>query len=220
MEENKKGKNAKKKPFKQTRQLVKMALNDGWTQSDVASSCRVQQSIVSGWKNGSKFGTESILKPLLEVYGHKLRRTTFKVYWHINNESKTKTFYRVEGRIIFSEGILDLESHRGRYGKNPYKFKLIVHYQGDGKFRGVIQSRLNFDRMHDSRLKGQSEDTWSSQILNPLTAHELVEFVDDFSERTVNEYKGDATTFPFLIRQALLNNGFQVEGIVEYPASW
>lgn len=48
-----KGKNAKKKPFKWTRELIKLALNDGWTQSEIAEKCRTQQSIVSAWNRGS-----------------------------------------------------------------------------------------------------------------------------------------------------------------------
>ena len=34
----------KKKPFKQTRELVRLALNNGWTQIEIAKTCRTQQS--------------------------------------------------------------------------------------------------------------------------------------------------------------------------------
>lgn len=52
--EESRGKNAKKKPFKLTRQLIRLALNDGWTQREIAEKCRVQQSIVSAWSKGAK----------------------------------------------------------------------------------------------------------------------------------------------------------------------
>ncbi|BFU61046.1 MULTISPECIES: hypothetical protein [Rodentibacter] len=37
----------KKKRFKQTKELVLLALNDGWTQKQIADKCRTQQSVVS-----------------------------------------------------------------------------------------------------------------------------------------------------------------------------
>lgn len=95
METKPKGKNAKKKPFKQTRQLINLALNDGWTQVEIAEKCRVHQSVVSGWKKGAKEAAESTLMPLLEIYGHKLRRNSFRVYWaleilKLRNQLSTK----------------------------------------------------------------------------------------------------------------------------------
>ncbi len=220
MTEEKKGKNVCKKPFKQTRQLIKMALNDNWTQKEIADTCRVQQSIVSGWKNGSKFGTEIQLSPLLEIYGHKLRRNTFKVYWHIDTETNEKTYFRVEGRVILSENIFDNHQPQGRRGKPLSKFRIIIHYQGNGKFRVVIQYILTIEGMHKSRSNSQDDDTWSSTIEDPLDASKLVQFIDNVSENIVTNHKADASTLPFLIRKALLNNGFQVDGIVDHPASW
>lgn len=38
-----------KKVFKWTRELIQLAINDGWTQTEIAKACRTQQSIVSGW---------------------------------------------------------------------------------------------------------------------------------------------------------------------------
>ncbi|BCK02403.1 hypothetical protein VCSRO113_1570 [Vibrio cholerae] len=74
-----KSKNSKKKPFKWTRELNRLALNDGWTQQEIAEKCRTQQSIVSAWNKGSKQGTEQQLLPLLNIYGNKIRRNSFKV---------------------------------------------------------------------------------------------------------------------------------------------
>ncbi len=90
MQAKTKGKNAKNKKFRLTRQLVNLALNDEWTQTDIAKACRVHQSIVSGWKNGASNATESQLMPLLEIYGHKLRRNSFRVYWALDPETSNQ----------------------------------------------------------------------------------------------------------------------------------
>jgi len=220
MTEENKGKNASKKPFKQTRQLVKMALNDGWTQSDVAIKCRVHQSIVSGWKNGSKFGTETQLSALLEIYGHKLRRNTFKVYWHIDNETDEKTYFRVEGRVILTENIVHIDERSRIKGKPLPALRLIIHYQGNGKFRAIVQSRIRFKKAHQSRQSGQADELWSSVIKNQLNVDELIDNVDKWSDLLINNDNFDAATIPFQMRQSLLNNGFKVEGIEDFPSAW
>lgn len=115
METKKRGKNAKKKGFKLTRQLVRMALNDGWTQHDIAKTCRTYQSIVSSWSKGGTLATEQQIRPLLEIYGHKLRRNSFRVYWNIDPDTQEKKFYRVEGKVIFAEAFYD--ARRERSGK-------------------------------------------------------------------------------------------------------
>lgn len=69
-----------RKKYKHTRQLVQMALDDGMTQKEIADACRVQQSVVSKWKNGESRGTEEQLAKLIKKYGHRLNRTTSRVY--------------------------------------------------------------------------------------------------------------------------------------------
>lgn len=75
------GKPAKKKKYKYTRQLVRIAQDDGMTQTEIAKLCRVNhQSIVSKWMSGESRGTEQQLAPLIKRYGSRLNRTTARVY--------------------------------------------------------------------------------------------------------------------------------------------
>ncbi|HFB3674153.1 TPA: hypothetical protein WNR78_001983, partial [Neisseria gonorrhoeae] len=120
----------KKKPFKQTRELVRLALNNGWTQTEIAKTCRTQQSVVSAWSKGEKLGTEQQLKPLLDLFGYKLRRNTFKLYWRKNAETSKIEFIKVEGKIIFS---LLIGKNNG-YNKFVPAYKFIIHYQGNEQF--------------------------------------------------------------------------------------
>jgi len=216
-----KGKNAKKKPFKLTRELVRLARNDGWTQNEIANKCRVQQSIVSAWSKGRKYATEQQLKPLLDIYGSKLRRKTFRVYWSINTETNEKQFYRVEGKVILSQAFFDpRRDSRGRLVKKVPIYKLVLHHQGEGKFRAVIQTRLKF-RQSNQELECSVEDAiWSSAISEQMDTEQLINYVDKFADQKLKEFPSDANTLPFLLRQALLNHGFPVDGVVEYPAFW
>jgi hypothetical protein len=38
-----------KRKFKQTKQLMRLAINNGWSQVRIAEECRTQQSVVSAW---------------------------------------------------------------------------------------------------------------------------------------------------------------------------
>ncbi len=218
--ERNEGKNAKKKPFKLTRQLIRLAINDGWTQREIAEKCRVQQSIVSGWAKGAKYATELQLIPLLEIYGHKLRRNTFRVYWALNSTTQAKTFFRVEGRVIFTEVIFELKGSSGKASQKIPVIKLIIHHQGADIFRSVVQYRLELA----SPIKlcvGNAEDAvWSSEVEDQRSSAELVDWLDGYARSLGENHPHIGLTLPFLLRQALINHGFPVSGVVEYPAVW
>jgi len=220
METKPKGKNAKKKPFKQTRQLTNLALNDGWTQVEIAEKCRVHQSVVSGWKKGTKEAAESTLMPLLEIYGHKLRRNSFRVYWALDPETLKPTFHKVEGKVILSQSFSDPRRHGARLIKKIPEYKLVVHDQGKGKFRVIQQNRLKFKQSNQELECSQEDAVWNSIIGDQVDVTVLIDFVDAYCQGKLHDYPSDANTLPFLIRKALLNHGHCVDGIVEYPAVW
>ncbi|WP_312381240.1 hypothetical protein [Stutzerimonas balearica] len=215
-----KGKNTKKKPFKLTRQLIRLALNDGWTQREIAEKCRVQQSIVSAWSKGGKYATEAQLMPLLEIYGHKLRRNTFRVYWSFDSATQAKTFFRVEGKIILSEVMFKLTDVAGRPEKKSPTMKLIIHHQGADKFRAVIQSKLELKPPLKYALDSDQDALWSAEIADQKSSAELISWLDKLSTELNSESPHTGLSLPFLLRQALMNHGFSVDGVVEYPAVW
>ncbi len=209
-----------KRKFKQTKQLVRLALNDGWTQIEIKDACRVQQSIVSGWKSGSKQGTEQQLKPLLEIYGHKLRRNSFRVYWNIDPETNSKNFHKVEGKVILSQAFNDARRVKYKLIKRIPQHKLVIHHQGSSKFRVVYQSRLTFQNTNEE-LESMVEDAiWGSTVSDQYDLPGLLNVIDEYAKKTLAKYPSDANTLPFITRQALLNHGFAVDGVVEYPAVW
>ena len=220
METKAKSKNSKKKKFKLTRQLINLALNDGWTQVQIATACRVHQSVVSSWKNGSTQATEVQLKSLLEVYGHKLRRNTFRVYWSIDYDTHVPTFYQVEGRVILSQNFDDPRRKGHKLIKKIPEHKLIVHDQGKGKFRVIEQSRIIFSPSNEELECSQEDAIWRSIIGKQINVDELIKLTDDYCQEKLEKYPSNALTLPFLLRKALLNHGHQVDGIVEYPAVW
>lgn len=210
-----------KRPFKQTRALIRLALNDGLTQKEIAALCRTQQSIVSAWAKGTKLANEGQLTELLTRYGHTLRRQSFRLYWSIDDETKTKKFYRVEGKVIFQHLFdnLRFDPNTDKRCKTCPRERWIVHHQGQDTFRIVSQARIQFNDglLLDSH---QDDSIWFSSISPPLTCKQLVGHLDKASAEIASTWPSDGHTLPFLIRQALLQHGFPVEGIEEYPAQW
>ena len=209
-----------KRKFKQTKQLVKLASNDGWSQVEIADACRVQQSIVSAWSKGTKQGTEQQLQPLLEQYGNKLRRNSFRVYWCIDSKTKIKTFHKVEGKVVLSQTFNDARRSGTKLIKQIPELKLVVHHQGANKFRIVYQNRLTFQQTSEELESMVDDAVWASVISDRYELPELLNVIDDYAEKTLAKYPSDANTLPFIVRQALLNHGFDVDGVVEYPAVW
>lgn len=211
----------KKKLFKQTRELVRLALNNGWTQTEIAKTCRTQQSVVSAWSKGEKLGTEQQLKPLLDLFGYKLRRNTFKLYWRKNKETSETEFIKVEGKIIFS-----LIIGQQNYKNFTPKYKFVIHHQGSEQFYIILKEKIYGD--YDKSLEAA---TWQTILNQSMGISELLGFFDKLSSKDIESmgrfwlefcrsFPKYTQSLPFLVRQALLNHGFPVNNIIEYPASW
>jgi len=211
-----------KRKFKQTKQLVKTALGEGWTQKQIADACRTQQSVVSAWASGAKLGTEEQLKPLLEQFGNKIRRNSFRLYQTIENGAAV--YHKVEGRIIFSE-TLACNDRNCRKKRRHSKVKFTIHDQGNGNLRLISQIRMSLEpddgsiRFRPSRCDDESQ-IWLSHIYDAMSAHKILEIIDDLEKKHFYEYRESAWMLRFAIRESLLLNGYPVEGIVDYPAKW
>lgn len=124
-----------KKKYKYTRQLVRIALDDGMTQIDIATACRTQQSIVSKWKSGESRGTEQQLAPLIKKYGSRLNRTTARVYLTMDHADARWENTQFGRRILDAKALAqrceepkDQESWRQLYGEIERLVKAAVRY--------------------------------------------------------------------------------------------
>lgn len=171
--ENNSTEKVKKKPFKQTRELIKLALNNGYTQTKIAKLCRTQQSIVSAWSKGEKLGAEQQLKPLLDLFGHKLRRNSFKLYWFKDPETAEIQFMRVEGQVIFNLVI----GNNDNYKTFIPKHKLIIHYQGGDNVFLIFQNKC---KHYDD--KNLDSVTWESMFFDKKNIIDVVVFFDNLNQ--------------------------------------
>lgn len=131
----------KKSKFKQTKELVRIALNDGMTQKEVANMCRTKQPQVSKWNNGTALATTQQLKPLLDRFGHKLRQSPFKIY-QFPNEKGSPSFLKVEGKLLLRErfqGSDCTSEPSAPLWSAATSLRLSVHMQNDGTFAMIFE---------------------------------------------------------------------------------
>lgn len=212
-----------KSKFRQTKALVRLAINEGWTQAQIANACRTQQSVVSAWKNGEKLATEAQVMPLLEVFGDKLRRNSFRVYYSLDGERYK--FYKVEGNIIFSHVLFDPDSVQDKPKLRAEKFlKFVIHNQGKGKFILVKMHRPRFNengKVGEYLTCNKEDGIWFSEIGERMSAKKTVAEIDRIcSNAEAKISKHDQVSLPYLIRQSFVQNGFPLEEIEEFPAQW
>lgn len=204
-----------------------MALQDGWTQKQIADACRTQQSVVSAWKNGAKQAFEHQLKPLLEVYGARLRRKSFRIYHCIqtvSDQEPTIKLIKVEGEVILTHAydfyLSCPRCHPGtcQDGRHPKKSvsqrRVIIHDQGEGKFCLVMQKRLirqNYQTLY------ADANIFQSVVASKLSVDSLLAIVedDDLYEEQENP-QTDKLMIRLLVRKALLEHGVPLDGVEEH----
>jgi len=131
-----------KRNFKHTRELVKIALDDGMTQDEIRRACRVSQSTVSKWKNGKARASHDQLRPLIEKYGHRLQRATARTYLLDGSDGDGPLrINRVRGPIVF------------RYVFRRPAIRVQACF--DGRMRGRALAQETYARWLIHELPGQ-----------------------------------------------------------------
>lgn len=213
--------------YRYTKPLINMALREGWTQKQIADACRTQQSVVSAWKNGAKQASEHQLKPLLEVFGAKLRRKSFRIYhrwFEVPGQEPEVKLIKVEGEVIFTHAYdAYLSCPRCNPGEcSDYKHtkrsvpqrRLIIHDQGAGGFCLVVQKRVfkpNYQTLY------ADANIFKSHAFSQCSVSQLLALVDgnQFYENQ-EKFENDKLMIRTLLRKALLEHGIPLEGVEEH----
>ena len=115
-----------KRKFPQTKQLIRIALNAGKTQNEIAKCCGIQQSIVSKWLHGGSKATYRQIQPLLDLYGNLLSQKTARLYYRTSQEENIPRYFRVEGNIIFSHIVYNGREKMWRYIVHDQKNSFVL----------------------------------------------------------------------------------------------
>ncbi|WP_417792997.1 hypothetical protein [Terasakiella pusilla] len=143
----------KKKKYRQTKLLMKIAREDGMTQIDINRMCRAgSQSVVSDWCRGIKLAPEYKVLPLLEIYGNQIRKQSAKLYYRVqtNVEITQKLIDKFAEFEVFLEGELDGE---------------VIKVDGTGKSAKLLGQRLPDIGLEQLQKKCRESDKHGWEIL-------------------------------------------------------
>ena len=218
-----------KKKFRYTKQLIGMALRDGWTQGQIADACRTQQSVVSNWKSGAKQANESQLTKLLAIYGPRLHRKSFKIYHDLikNSEGRYRAhLIKVEGDVILNFPFRNKELctrcqteastcfERTHVKKLVATRRLVIHDLGAGVFCCLSQVRLLQDKY---QMQFSETNVFVTQVVGHFTVEELLAYCDSQAWGVDQEEKEHSEVEYFMLamlaRKALLEHGYPVDGV-------
>jgi transcriptional regulator with XRE-family HTH domain len=160
-----------KRKFAQTRQLIKLATEDGLTQTEIAKGCRVTQSVVSEWANGRARATEQQMQKLLELYGHRLPQRAREVYL-VEADAPEATderepaaqpaparYVQVEGAIVWRHTFTFAEwNTRGRVAtlsRMPVA-RWHLHREHTDRFRLV--------RLYRRKITPRDREAWEAEL--------------------------------------------------------
>lgn len=206
--------------FTNTKDLVRIALNDGMTQIEIANRCRSQQSQVSKWKSGERLATRQQLQPLLERYGERLRRISFKLYQTKHLPDQPAKFVKVEGKLILRE------KFRGTgEPKFPAALRVSVHDQKSGGFAVVAE-------VTEARFPYPTKKDWTTPLITDrhaawfldnglvdIAMHDISGLISWSNSaghgKTSDRFPG-LGQLPFLVTEALLNHGFKPESVESF----
>lgn len=210
---------------KQTRDLVRLALNDGLTQADIARMCRTQQPRVSRWKSGESLATEDEVRELKRLYGHRLRRASFKLYQR-EMPKEAPSFLKVEGKILLRERFAAFRKDTHSSRADTSALRITVQNQAGGAF--VLAEEATRQPAPPSRGSttpdevdfGHRHAMWQLDSFCECDLEHLLSKVDKMAVEAQNRasdyysFKG-LVRLPFLLREALLNHGQRLPGIEE-----
>lgn len=210
-------KKPKKDLFPQTKELIRIALNDGMTQIEIGRICRVGQPQVSKWKSGN-LATRQQMKPLLERYGEKLRRVSFKLYQTRGMPDEPARYVRVEGKLILREKFRQLQRQNG-----PTALRISVHHQANERFALVIEvtnapypepgRRASVEPLISDRHAAWFLDGPVKDAVKVFEIEKLRNWSRDIGCSGLAQKFPAVSQLPFLITEALMNHGFKLDDI-------
>ncbi|KFZ36353.1 hypothetical protein HR45_17000 [Shewanella mangrovi] len=207
------------KKYRYTKQLVRIAIENGYTNADVAVKAGLSAksiSQVSRWRNGEALATERQMRALVNEFGHLLKRKMEHLFYRLD-ENNRLSFYLLSGETLLKH----ITKIRNDDGKSVSVRRTII-IRCDDIFAAIYQQRLGYDRRYqinvDDLANSDNEDAnWTSTniekfedpqrmvdtILHTISTYDIPR-LNVLNEQVITAYK---------VRQTLLKAGFATADI-------
>ncbi len=202
---------SKDKKYKYTRQLLKIAKQEGgYTNKDIEKKAGLSGSsgsLAFRWLNGHAVATERQMRYFINNYGQRLKRSMEHVYYtDVIKEGEAKpVFIKVSGEVIFKYQIKVARDNRyfgnskafsvlrflvlrdGNKFNLLYQFRAglldLVEHEVDGKKRGIF-TNINPDQVHHA---DNEEGNWYLYTLErELEFDKLVLFIQKWCSELID----------------------------------
>ena len=217
----------KEKKCKDTKRLVRLAVECGMTNKEIAKKAGLSPSSiaqVSRWRNGESLATERQMGFFIKEFGDLLRRKSEHLLTIMKDG--TQRFVKLTGDLVVKHVVREY-IHVNRKQLNIAILRFLI-FRKDDCYYLVFQVRKGFDpkRAIDIRLLSHSDNedaNWISQgIPKLLTLNDMIECVDslaeDLAKRRIieqKEYIFSGQELQFSIRRYLLREGIPVPDIFD-----
>ncbi|BFU61045.1 MULTISPECIES: hypothetical protein [Rodentibacter] len=142
------------------------------------------------------------------------------MYYGLDNETQEKKFYKVEGQIIFSLAFTDYQPNCKIKWTKP-NLKIVIHKLENNNLILIIFNRIRTkkDGIYHIHLHSIDDASWLVVDIKVLTKQTLLNWVDCISDEGYIRDISFINRFalPFLVRQALINNGILIDNIINIP---
>ena len=135
-----------KKYYKNTKHLIKLAIENGYTNQDIAKNAGISRtsiSLVSRWRNGKALATERQMNFFIKEFEHLLKRKMEHLFYAETETPNEFIYYKVQGEILLTH-TLHYSQEKSKYKdikqrKLPlYRFVII---NSDEKFHVIYLER-------------------------------------------------------------------------------
>lgn len=222
-------KETKDKKYPYTKQLLKIAIEQGYINKEIAVKAGLKETSiaqVSAWRNGKTLASERQMRFFINEFGHLLKRKMEHLFYRaeMTPDGQIKPdYYLLNGEMILKHTIKRMENK-----KNIPLLRLFV-LKNNNLFYVVFQKRIKTNLNTSYRQEyivhsSNEEANWTCYDIQKTTDYlELIKIIDLYSASLTNgnnpieskNFINDALTLPFIIRQALLKQGYKAEDIVD-----
>lgn len=218
---------------KDTKRLVKIAIEHGMTQKDIAKKAGLKEksgSLVSRWSTGKALATDRQMAYFIKEFGELLRRKVEHLFYgEIDNKLE---FYKLNGEVIFKHSIRLSKV----INRRPLKIAIlrIIILKQLNTFHVIYQFRNGLDissGLRDfsigdlSHCDNEDANWMTYKVRNKLSFEDLIQELDKHALSLMNtdnllmhSFPAGATEIRFTARQALLKQGFKSNDIIDLSA--
>lgn len=139
-----------KKTYRYTKQLIRLAIENGYTNQEIAVKAGLSPksvAVVSRWRNGKALATERQMQFLINEFEHLLKRKMEHLFYGETETPNKFTYYKVQGEILLTHTLHYIQQGSKYYDHKQQKvgiFKFVIINENE-KFHVIYLERAGMN---------------------------------------------------------------------------